>query len=59
VAPPLLQLVRQFAGNQAAFHSAFAAVYLKMGKMGATWQSYGAKLAAVTATSTVRVQRTG
>jgi hypothetical protein len=52
--------VRQFAGNQAAFHSAFAAAYLKMGKMGATWQSYGAELAAAsTAASTVRVQRAG
>lgn len=37
-----LPLVRTYAGDQAAFFRDFAAAYVKMGKMGATWRSYTA-----------------
>ena len=42
--PTTLAAVQTFAGNQSAFFTAFAQVYLKMGAMGATWKSYGATL---------------
>lgn len=34
-------LVTGYASNQAGFFNDFTAAYVKMGKMGATWQSYG------------------
>ena len=36
-----LPLVQRYATNQAAFFADFAAAYVKVGKMGATWRSYG------------------
>lgn len=38
---PPVQVVQQFAASQPAFFSAFASAYLKMGRMGATFVSYG------------------
>ena len=42
--PTTLAAVQTFAGNQSAFFTAFAQVYIKMSAMGATFKSYGATL---------------
>ena len=42
--PESKALVQLYAKDVAAFHAAFAKSYLRMGCMGAQWQTYGLKL---------------